>query len=206
MSSNGIQRLREQGSPWLGAMPRGRAAGVGEGNQIKADSGSLASKRFSNDIDQRLWGKELGDRQFANRQHQFRLENPHLGIDPFAATHDLVRGRDAIAAVGVLAGKTATDGCHVDGLSEKRFGYAATFGEPTEERLAGGPRKRASEDRFLDARSLAHKEHFAQHGAAGYDRFVHRGTIGARVQAGDVCLKRCETVPHVPRTVPGATE
>ena len=151
-------------------------------HEVEAHPGAATLKTLSDHLHQRCDGKKLGDGELAHGDHQIGLEELQFRIQPAAALGDLGRRWHAVSPLGILSRKTAADGGHIDAGAEIRFPYATLFGEPAKERFPGGPRKRAAENRLLDSRSLADKQHLAHHRRAGNDRFVHGGTAGAGME------------------------
>ena len=183
------ERLQQQAAARFCAVPGRGTAWVGQRHEIECDPGALAAKAFADHLHQRADWQELGDGQFAHRDHQFRFEEAQFGIQPTAAFGDLGRGGNAVATVGIFAGETAAYGGHVNCIAERRFIDSALLGKPAEHRLAGGPSERAAQDRLFDAGSLAHQENFAHYGGAGDHRLVHGGAAVAAQERGDMGLE-----------------
>src|SRR5690348_15325305 len=110
---------------------------------------------------------ELLDRESADRDHELRLQNLQLTVEPDRAPRNLFRRWHAIAAAGLLAGKAAADGRHVNACAKLRFTEARRFVEPSEERLAGRPCKRPAECGLAVAGGLTDEKDFADHRTAG---------------------------------------
>src|SRR5262249_29315114 len=112
------------------------------------------------DVDQLLGvGRQLRDRELADRDDQPGLQDPHLVLEMPAAALDLLVARDAIAAAFLgLAREAATDPGHVDAMAELLLGQAERL-EPREHRPAGRPRERLAGRSFTDARSLTDQHH-----------------------------------------------
>lgn len=167
-------------------MPGGSSGGMGQGNQVKGVTAISGAKDFSNRLVQAPIGKELFDRKLSDWNDQFWSQQLEFLVEPGAAICNLIAGGHAIAASFFLAGEAAADGCHVNAISEFRFGKPGRGLEPFEEGLSRGPGKRAAEDRLFVTGSLSHQNHFADDRPSADDRLVHVRAECALAQLLDV--------------------
>jgi hypothetical protein len=122
---------------------------------------------------------KLHDRQSADGNNETRLQNPNLIIHPQRTVTNLIRCWDAVGAAGVFAGETTADRGEIDLRSNGGFVHSAKLFEPTEERFAGGVRKRSFQCRFPWTGRLPDDHHIAHDRATGYRRGLHAWTAAA---------------------------
>ena len=126
-----------------------------------------------------LAAEDLIDRERADGEDQFRLEDGDLRREVRLAALDFFRVGAPIAAAVRLAGKAARDGCKVHALSDGLFIGAGRVGEPPKERLSRGPREGAAERALARAWSLAVELDRRGDGGAVDVRPLHLGALGA---------------------------
>lgn len=130
---------------------------MGQGDDIHGMVRQARSVTLSDNIRELFHRHELGDGQFANRQDELRTQQVYFGIEPLSAVIDLILAGHPVAAFGVFAGKTATDGGHVDTLSKSVFIQTDGF-KPAEECFTGCPGKGFSGRPLFVTRSLSDQQ------------------------------------------------
>ena len=131
---------------------------------------------------QLLQRHELFNRQFAHRNHQFRLEDLHFPLQPRRTIRNFIRARHAIAARGLLPRKTTAHRRHVNRSAKRFLVHPCRFVKPSKQRLPRRPCERPSHHRFLVTWRLPHQHHLAHHRPAAHHRLMHLRTKPARTQ------------------------
>lgn len=171
------------------SMPRRRSGGMGQGNQVERALVSLQSKRTTYHCVQLLKGKELSDREFADRNNKLWLKKGDLVIHPARAVLDFISRRNSIAPCGSFAGKTAADCSKVDSRTHLRFAELAEFVKPCKERSTGGPGERFRHDWFSHTGSLPDEHYLANHGSTGNRLGIHHWAASALEQADNMLIQ-----------------
>ena len=135
---------------------------MGERDKIEGAMPVTNGEGAADDLVELFYREELRDGEFADGDDQLRSQKIDLIVDPGRAIPDLVRRRNAVAAGGSFARKTATDGSEVNLYAHLFFAHSAELLEPAEECAARGPRERSSEHRLFHAGRLADEHDFAQ--------------------------------------------
>ena len=138
-------------------------------NQIEAVARMHDAKFVANYVLQFCAVDELHDRQSADGNNETRLQNPDLIIQPQRTVANLIRRRHAVAAAGIFAGKTATDGGEIDFRSNGSFVHSAKLFEPTEKRFPGSVRE-WSFQRGLSRSGRLPNDHYIAHNSSAGDR------------------------------------
>jgi hypothetical protein len=116
--------------------------------------GVAHAELFPNDFVEPIDREELRDAELADGNHQSGLKNLELAVTPVGAVRYFIPRGHAVAALRLLAGKTAARRGHVDTGTKFWFVHAGRVFEPLEERLACGPREGSAQYRLLVARRL----------------------------------------------------
>jgi hypothetical protein len=130
MARNEIQRSQKERLSRLHPMPWGSARGVRQRDAVGLAARELHPKTPADDVLEWTGLQKAADRQLAHRDHQGRLKEPELGLEPVAAGLDLVGRRHAVASLGILPGKAAADGGKVDAVAVLGLGPSERTPEP----------------------------------------------------------------------------
>lgn len=88
--------------------------GMRQRNQIESMSGAADSEFTADYLFELCAIDELGDGQAADWNNESRFQDADLVLHPRGTITNLVWSRDAVAAAGILAGKTSTDCGEID--------------------------------------------------------------------------------------------
>jgi hypothetical protein len=159
-------------------------------DHVERAAGELGAARLADHLGELVdVGPELRDRELADRDDEARPQQAQLGVQMAAAPLDLGGRRHAIAsAARGLARKTSAHRGHVDARTKFVFGEAERR-EPSEHRLAGGPREWFAGRALVRAGRLTDQHDRRHDGRAADDRADHVGARVARAQPGDVTAK-----------------
>lgn len=186
------QGFLKKGFAGFHAVPRGGAGGMRQGDEVCLMSCVSNPERAPNDSVELPSRHELVNRQSAHAENEFGLENFKLARYPAGAIGNFSVIGNPVAAGRFFAGEAAADGSHINTLTELFLREAATFMEPSEKGLTGGPGEGASEEGFLVAGSLADKDDLAFYRTATDDRLMHFGTKPTRAQTFYMALEFLE--------------
>jgi hypothetical protein len=162
---------------------------VRQRNEIKLRSGPFGAKLAADDLIQFPDWNELRDRQFSDRNHEPRLQDFELAIQPRWAVGDLLRVGNPVAPAGGLAWETTTDRSEINSCPNGVFLQAGRFLKTAEERLSRRPGKRSRGDWLADTGRLADQKHFAHHRATRDRRRMHQSASPAITQPRDMPLE-----------------
>src|SRR4051794_11211718 len=90
-------------------------------DQVDAALAARDARGHPDLFDQRARWQKLLDGQTPDWDDQLRAEHIDLAFEPRPALRDLRERRHAVAALGILARKTAAHGGHVHALAKLRF-------------------------------------------------------------------------------------
>ncbi len=160
-----------------------------ERNQIEDPTFAPELETASNHLVEFVEREELRDREFSDGNHESRPKNLELIVHPGGAVADLVGRGNAITTGWRFTRETAADGCEIDLRPHPIFSHAAEFIEPTEQRSAGGPGERTSQNRFFHSGSLTDEYHSTNDGTAGNRRREHVRALAALPQLSDMLIE-----------------
>jgi hypothetical protein len=184
------QRALSQLATGRDFMPRRCAGGMREWDKIKFVTGALNAELAPDHLFQVFAIDELANRQSAHWNDQARSENLDLVVAPARTVSNFIRARNAIAATGSFARKTAANGREIDCRSYLGFVHSAELLEPLEQGPPGSMSERPLQNRFTWTGRLANQHDVAQNCAAGDGRRFHPRTAPASTQLRDVLRER----------------
>ena len=136
-------------------------------NQVEPVASMRNAKFVTNHVLQFCTVDKLNDRQSADGNNETRLQNPDLIIQPQRTVANLIRRRHAVAAAGIFAGKTATDGGEIDLRSNGGFAHSAKLFEPTEKHFPGSVREWSFQRGLSRSGRLPNDHYIARDSSAG---------------------------------------
>ena len=131
-------------------------------NQVEGATVAPKGEGTPNDLVELFEREELGDREFADRNDELRLQQIDLVIHPGGTIPDLVGRWDAVATCRSFAGEAAADGREINLRANLFLAQPAKLLKPAEEGAACRPRERFAEHRLLYAGRLANEHYFAE--------------------------------------------
>ena len=170
---------RKQVAAGWDAVPRRSARRMRQRNQIETMPGTPDFEAAADDRVEFRDRNKLRDRKFADRDDQIRLQDFDLCIQPRRAIANFLKRRDAIAASGRLAGKTAADRGKINSRSNFVFGCSDRFLKPLKKSATSSPGERFLQYGFAHARSLSYQHYFTGNRAARNRRRMHKRTTTA---------------------------
>ncbi len=123
---------------------------MGQWDHFELATVSAERERSADNFVQFFEGKKLSDGKFAYRNDQLRSQQIDLVVHPGRTIPDFIRRRNAVSAGGRLPWKAAADRGEINLRAHLRLIQMTEFIEPAEERAAGRPCERPSQNRFSD--------------------------------------------------------
>jgi hypothetical protein len=169
MARDEFERASGQSATGRNFVP-GRCTGrMRQRNYVKAMPGAYDPEFSANYFRQSFAVDELRYSQASEGNDETRLEDLNLIVHPRRAVANLVRGRNAIRAAGILSGKTSADCREINLRADGGLAHRAEFFEPPKKRFASSVRERSLQNRFPRTGRLTN-DHDVAHDWAARDR------------------------------------
>jgi len=133
---------RKQAAAGWDAVPRRSAGRMRQRDQIETMPGTPDFEAAADNRVEFCDRNKLRDRKFADRDDQMRRQDSDFCIQPRRAVGNLLKVRNAIAAGGRLAGKTAANRGKINSRSNFVFGCSNRFLKPLEKSATSSPGER----------------------------------------------------------------